>query len=153
MSTARHQYTRVGSSMYQDGQRAPGSQNAWAGWVVFAALMMALIGLFHLAAGFLALFKDDYYTTSPRGLAISTNFTAWGWTHIVIGAVVGLAAGFLLMGKLWARIVTVLVALLSILIDFVYLPLTPVWSTISITLTVFSIYAVVVHGRDTDLLE
>jgi len=31
--------------------------------------------------------------------------------------------------------------------------MTPVWSSISITLTVISIYAVVVHGRDRDLLE
>jgi hypothetical protein len=153
MSTSPHDYTRIGSTMVHDGRRAPGPRSAWSGWLAFAGLMMAVIGLFHLGAGFIALFQQDYYTVTPQGLAVSTNFTAWGWTHIVLGAVVALAGVFLLRGKLWARITTVIVALLSILADFVYIPITPFWSTISITLTIICIYAVVLHGADQDILD
>jgi hypothetical protein len=153
MSTSRHEYTRIGSTMVHDGRRAPEPGSGWSGWLVFASLMMAVIGLFHLFAGFIALFKEDYYTITPEGLAVSTNFTAWGWAHIALGAVLALAGLFLLRGKLWARITTVIVALLSIVLDFVSVPITPFWSSISITLTAISIYTVVVHGGDVEVLD
>jgi hypothetical protein len=153
MSVNPHDYTRIGSTMSYDGRQAAESRGAWSGWLVFASLMMAAIGLVHLGTGFIALFQEDYYTVSPKGLAVSTNFTSWGWTQIGVGAVVLLAGIFLLRGRLWARIVTVIVAMLSIVLDFVFLPVTPFWSAMSITLTVISIYAVLVHGGDADLLD
>jgi hypothetical protein len=125
MSVNPHDYTRIGSTMSYDGRQAAESRGAWSGWLVL----------------------------TPKGLALSTNFTTWGWTQICLGAVVLLAGIFLLRGRLWARIVTVIVAMLSIVLDFVFFPVTPFWSAMSITLTVISIYAVLVHGGDADLLD
>jgi|tagenome__1003787_1003787.scaffolds.fasta_scaffold20276390_2 hypothetical protein len=146
MALGPNDYTRT---MVNDPNPHYQMNRGWAGWVTFAGLMTVLLGLYHGAAGLVALFRDDVYVTTPKGAAISTNFTAWGWTQIVLGVVLVAAGATLLSsGSLWARIVVVLAALVQILVEFVYLSVTPLWSGFAIVLGIVSVYAVVVHGRD-----
>lgn len=149
MALGPNDYTRTTSTMVNDPHPRYQMNRGWAGWVVFAGVMTVLLGLYHGAAGVVALFRDDIYLTTPKGAAISTNFTAWGWTHIVIGLVLVAAGGTLLIsGSLWSRIIVVLAALVQILMEFVYFSVTPLWSGVAIVLGIFSVYAVVVHGHD-----
>jgi hypothetical protein len=142
-------YTRVGSTVVRDPRARSGTSRGWGGWIVFAGLMTVLLGLYHAGAGFTALFRDEIYATSPEGAVVSTNFTTWGWLQIVLGVVL-VAAGVALLngGKLWARIVVVLATLAQILVEFVYLAVTPLWSAAAIVLGIVCVYAVVIHGRD-----
>lgn len=149
MALGPNDYTRTTGTMVNDPHARQQMNRGWGGWVVFAGLMTVLIGLYHAAAGFVALFRDDIYVTTPRGAAISTNFTTWGWMQIVLGIVLVAAGATLLSGgSLWSRIVVVLVALVQILVEFVYLTVTPLWSGVAIVLGILAVYAVVVHGRD-----
>jgi hypothetical protein len=126
-------------------QTAP-SGSGWRGWIVFAAVMLALLGTFHAIAGLVALFEEDYFLVSESGLVVSADFTAWGWTHLLIGAVFILTAFFLVTGATWARVVTVAVASLSAIVNLVFLSAYPLWGVIMITLDVLVIYAVTAHG-------
>jgi magnesium-transporting ATPase (P-type) len=149
MALGPNDYTRRGSTTVNDPHPGYRMNRGWGGWLIFAGLMTVLIGLYHAAAGFTALFRDDIYVTTPKGAAISTNFTAWGWIQIVLGIVLVAAGATLLSsGSLWSRIVVVLVALVQILVEFVYLTVTPLWSGVAIVLGILAVYAVVVHGRD-----
>jgi hypothetical protein len=49
----------------------------------------------------------------------------------------------------WARTVAVIVAALSIIANFLWLPYYPWWSLLIIVVDLFVIWAVTVHGRDT----
>jgi hypothetical protein len=121
---------------------------AWVGWVVFAAFMMMLNGIIQLLEGFVALFKDGYYHVSARGLAVSVNYTTWGWVHLFLGAVI-LAAGFgILAGNLLARIVGVVLAGVNAVVALVFIEAAPVWGIVLITVDVLVIYALTVHGRE-----
>src|SRR4051812_132199 len=126
MMLGPNDYTSGSGSLVGDPRPHYEMNRGWGGWVVFAGLMSVLVGIFHATAGFLALFRHDFYTTTPQGAAISTNFTAWGWLQLVLGAVL-VAAGVTLLssGSLWSRIVVVLAALVQILVEFVYLTVTP----------------------------
>ena len=126
-------------------QAAP-QGSGWRGWVVFAATLMAMLGVFHVIAGLVALFEEDYYLVSENGLVVSADFTAWGWTHLLIGALLLLAAFSLVKGSTWARVVTVGVASLSAIVNLAFLSAQPLWSVIMITLDVLVIYAVTAHG-------
>lgn len=127
----------------------PSASRGWGGWVVFAGLMTMLLGLYHGGTGLVALFRKDAYGAGPAGAAISTNLTTWGWLHIAIGIVL-IAAGASLLnsGSTWSRVIVVIAALAQILVEFVYLSVTPVWSLTAIVLSILAVYAVVVHGRD-----
>ena len=74
--------------------------------------------------------------------------TTWGWIHLLLGIVVFLAALALFQGALWARTVGVILGGASGLIAFAWLPSYPVWGIIFVTVSVFVIWALTVHGRD-----
>jgi hypothetical protein len=122
--------------------------SGWVGWVVFAAVMMMMIGGFHAIAGFVALFKDEYYVTAASGLVVNIDYTGWGWAHLLLGALVFIAGLALMTGQMWARVLGVILAAASAFANMVFIPAYPLWSIIIITLDVVVIYSLVVHGRE-----
>jgi hypothetical protein len=122
--------------------------SGWVGWIAFAAVMMVVIGALHAIEGFIALFKNSYYSVRSSGLVISVDYTAWGWIHLIAGVLVAAAGIALFSGRMWARVVGVAVVLLSLLANFTFASAYPVWSTIMIVIDVFVLYALIVHGRE-----
>jgi hypothetical protein len=123
------------------------STTGWAGWTAFAAFMMIMIGGFHAIQGLAAVFKDTFYAATPN-YVFEFDITAWGWIHLILGIVVVIAGFGLFSGATWARVVGVMVAFVSALANFAWLPYSPVWSTVVIAIDIFVIYALIVHGRE-----
>jgi hypothetical protein len=124
-----------------------GASTGWGGWSVFASVMLLLIGTFQAMAGFAAILDDEIFVATPD-YVYAFDVTTWGWIHLFGGIVVFLAGLGILSGKVWARTVGVIVAFLSMVANFAWLPYQPVWSTIMLTIAGFTIYALIVHGRD-----
>jgi hypothetical protein len=120
----------------------------WTGWVGFAAIMLILGGSFQAIAGLAAIFKDEVFAVGKSGLLVSIDYTAWGWVHLAIAALLILAGASLFAGRMYGRIVGVLAAMLSAIANVVFIAAYPVWSTIVIAVDVFVIYAIVVHGGE-----
>jgi hypothetical protein len=132
----------------QGSRRIPAEPSGWVGWIVFAAVMMLMLGTFHVIQGFVSLFQDSYYLVPKSGLTVHVDYTAWGWTQLIIGAVV-LAAGIgLFTGRMWARIIGVTVAFLSAILNVGFLSAYPLWSAIMIAVDVLIIWALTVHGAE-----
>ncbi|WP_436533123.1 DUF7144 family membrane protein [Actinoplanes sp. HUAS TT8] len=121
---------------------------AWVGAVVFAGVMLLLTGGFQAIEGFVALFKDDYYVTTRNGLVLTLDYTSWGWTHLLLGTLAVLTGIGVFLGQMWARVVGIIVAVLSAFANMLFLPAYPVWCTIVIATDVLVIYALAVHGRE-----
>ncbi len=136
----------TGPPLRQDVQ--PTGMTAWVGWVAFAGFMMVMLGIFHVIQGLIALFNDEYFLVSKSGLAVSMDFTAWGWVHL-IGAILVFAAGFgVFSGKVWARTLGVAVAMGSAVVNVAFLSAYPVWSSIMILIDILVIWALTVHGSE-----
>jgi hypothetical protein len=136
---------------YRTGEgRSPGSMSSdasgWAGWILFAAVIMILVGAFHVIQGLVALFKDDYFAVSSSGLVLSVSYTAWGWIHLVGGVIVVAAGVALFAGKMWARVLGTAMACVSAVVNVGFLGAYPLWSTMMIALDVAIIMALTVHG-------
>ena len=133
-------------------QRAENAYRAeptgWVGWIIFAGTMLVILGIFHAIQGLVALFNDSVYLVGPKGLVINVDYTVWGWVHLLGGIVVALAGVALFAGKMWARILAVIVAVVSAVINVVFLPAYPIWSTMMIAIDVLVIWAVTVHGSE-----
>jgi hypothetical protein len=131
--------------------QSPGARTeptGWVGWIVFAAVMMIMIGVLHAIEGLVALFKDTYYLVTDKGLVFSVDYSAWGWVQLIAGIVVAAAGAALFTGRIWARVVGVIVVLLSLLVNFTFTSAYPLWSAIVIALDVLVIYALTVHGGE-----
>jgi hypothetical protein len=124
---------------------------AWVGMVLFGGIMMQLMGGFQLMQAFVAIFKEDYYLVTRDGLVVNIDYTAWGWSHLLIG-LVAIATGIcVILGQMWARVMGILIAVFSALMNIVFLAAYPVWSTIIIAIDVLVIYALAAHGREVTL--
>jgi hypothetical protein len=121
---------------------------AWAGWVVFGGVMLIMLGSFQVIEGLVALFDDGFYLVRSNGLVVDVNYNTWGWIHLLIGVVAVLAGLGLLTGNMVARIVGVVAAAFSAVVNFAFVQAQPVWSVILITIDVLVIYAIVAHGRE-----
>jgi hypothetical protein len=126
--------------------RAQDTGGAAAGFILFAATMMILVGVFHAIAGLVALFENEFYVAT-RNYLFQFDATTWGWIHLVVGVVVALAGWGLLSGRTWARGVGITLAILSAVANFLFIPYHPFWSITAIAIDVFVIWALTVYGR------
>jgi hypothetical protein len=126
----------------------PTRASGWVGWVVFSGILMVMLGMFHALMGVVALFNDEYFLVARNGLVLSLDYTTWGWVHLIIG-LAAVAAGFgVLVAHLWARVIGIILAMVSAVTNIVFIAASPVWSTIVIVMDVLIIYALSVHGRE-----
>jgi hypothetical protein len=134
-------------SQYRAG-RARQETSGWAvGFTLFAAVMMIMAGIWQALAGLVAIFENEFYVTT-RNYIFQFDATTWGWIHLVLGVLVGLAGLGLLAGQTWARVVGITLAVLSAIANFLFIPYYPFWSMLIIGLDVFVIWALAAHGRE-----
>jgi hypothetical protein len=68
--------------------------------------------------------------------------------HFLVGIAVFLAGLGLLSGNVLARAVAVLLASISVIANFLFIPAYPVWALTIIAIDVFVIYALTAHGGE-----
>ena len=138
--------TRSGSGVRRDTQNDNYSGTA-VGVTVFAAILMIMGGIMQAMQGIVALANDTFFVVGEE-YVFEFDVTTWGWVHLVLGLVVAFAGIGLFQGATWARVVAILVASVSILVNFMWMPFYPVWSLTLMTFAVFVIWATTAHGRD-----
>lgn len=117
------------------------------GLIAFAGILMVLSGAFHVVQGLVALVNDSFFVVG-QDYVFKFDVTTWGWIHLIAGIVVALAGMALFQGSVWARTVAVILACVSIIASFLWMPYYPLWSLVVIVFDVFVIWAVTAHGRD-----
>ena len=120
----------------------------WVGWIVFAGTMMMLLGIFHMFEGLIALFRHAEIVFPASGLAIQVNYTQWGWLQLIAGALVFAAGIGLFTGRMWARVLGVILVSVSALVNFAWATAFPVWSITLLAIDLFVIYALIAHGAE-----
>jgi hypothetical protein len=131
---------------HQAGGGYEGTPAMAIGAIMFAGIMMVMNGIFSAIAGIAALAKDDFYVVLPNYL-LELDPTTWGWIHLIVGIVVALAGFSVLTGRTWARMVGILVASLSAIANFGFIPYYPIWSLLIIAIDVVVIWALATQGR------
>lgn len=127
--------------------RTYGETTGWVGWSIFAATMMIIGGVLNAFYGLVAVVNDDWVVWTNRS-AVYLDLTEWGWVHLIVGGLVVLAGIGVFSGNVVARIVGVILASLSILANFFFIPVYPLWSLTVITVDALVIWALTAHGRE-----
>jgi hypothetical protein len=110
----------------------------WVGFVVFAGVMLFMVGTFNAIYGLVALFRDEYLAVTPAGLVV-WDVTTWGWITLTLGVLQVGAGMAILAGQTWGRIIGVIFAVLNAIGQLPLVSAHPIWSTIIIALDVFVI--------------
>ncbi len=117
------------------------------GWVYFAGILMIISGVFQAISGMTALLNDKFYAYAAQTLLIF-DFTTWGWIHLLIGLLIFSAGIAVLSGHLWGRIVAIILAMISIITQFLFIGAYPFWSIMTIIVDITIIYALMVQGDE-----
>lgn len=117
-----------------------------SGWITFAGSIMVIMGFFHAIAGLAALLKPEVFVATENQLLLF-SYSQWGWVHLIAGIILVASAASLFAGQAWGRVVAVILATLSAILNFGFIAAYPLWSILIIAMDVMVIYAVITHGR------
>jgi hypothetical protein len=140
MSTTSDQYAR--------GRQSGSLDTRWAtGFALAAASIMIMAGVFQALEGLAAVIKGDFFVRAGA-YPYDIDVTTWGWIHLVVGIVLVAAGASIVTGAVWARATGILVACLSAVANFLFIPYYPFWSILIIALDVVVIWALGVANLD-----
>jgi hypothetical protein len=117
------------------------------GFTLFAGIIIITVGILHALWGLAAIINDKFFVVGPN-YTYDLDVSAWGWIHLIVGVIVGLAGFFLLSGAAWARGFVVGLAVLSLVANFMAIPYFPAWAIVMIALDVLAIWALTVYRWD-----
>lgn len=139
--------TESATTEYQTPQHNQDFRRKATGLTAFAGVVMIVAGAFQIINGIVALITNEFYVSTPN-YVFAFDVTRWGWIHLLLGLLV-LVAGFaVLAGQTWGRITGIVVASLSAIANFAFIPYYPFWSLTIIALDVIVIWALATHNRD-----
>jgi hypothetical protein len=118
-----------------------------SGWVLFAATVLVIVGVFDVIMGLAALFSDDVFVVSEDGLLVF-DYTAWGVIHLVWGIVMVVVGFGLTAASETARWVAILVVGLNTIAQVAFIVAFPLWTILLIALDVLVIYGLAARWED-----
>jgi hypothetical protein len=122
-------------------------RTGWTGWIVFAGVMMIIAGGLNAFYGVVAAVNDDWVGWTNRQNAF-LDVSQWGWVHIIVGLIVLLSGIGLFSGNILARTVAVIIASISLVANFFFIPVYPLWALTVIAIDALVIWALTAHGRE-----
>jgi hypothetical protein len=115
-----------------------------SGWLVFAATMLGIVGMFNVIDGIVALSKSKFYAVNA--VYVFSDLRTWGWIVLAIG-VVEILAAFAILGRAqWARWFGIVAAAFGALGQFAFMQSYPFWSIAIFASCIFVIYGLAVYG-------
>jgi tetrahydromethanopterin S-methyltransferase subunit C len=117
------------------------------GRVVFAAILLLLVGTLNIIYGIGAISDANFYLNDTR--YIFTNLHAMGWFLLIVG-VIQLTGGFsLISGNPYGRFIGIVAGSLGAIDALLSMGQNhPFWSLAIFALCVWVVYGIVVYGED-----
>ena len=134
-----------GERRYEEFPGAAGPPGpAGAGWVMFAAVMLGLAGVWNFFAGIAAIGNAHVYVSHAN--YVFSDLNTWGWIVMVLGVFQVIAALSLMSGSEVARWFAVAVAGVNMLGQLNFMPANPWWGLAMFAVDILIIYGLVAYG-------
>jgi len=116
-----------------------------AGWLVFAGVLILLLGTINIIDGISAIGRAHFYVANAR--YVFGDLNTWGWVALCLG-VAQLAVGFgIFVKNQFARWTGVVVLGLNAIAQLLMMPSYPFWSLAIFAIDIVAIYGLVAHGK------
>lgn len=113
------------------------------GLLVFAVVMLGVIGTFNVIDGIVALSKSKFF--SDNATYVFSDLRTWGWIVIGLGVLQLIAASGITTGNQWARWFGIACAALNAVGQLLFIPAYPLWSISMFAADVVVIYALTAY--------
>ena len=108
---------------------------------------MIISGGLNALYGLIGVVNDEWVVWTNRS-SLYLDISQWGVVHLVVGLVMLLAGIGVFSGNILARTVGVIVASVSLIANFFFIPAYPLWALIVITIDLLVIWALTAHGKE-----
>jgi len=126
------------------GESGYGGEPTGVGWVAFAAMMLGVAGIWNVFEGIAAIASAHVYVQNAN--YVFSDLNTWGWIVLILGAIEGTAALYLLSGSEFARWFGIAAASLNAIGQLMFLPAFPLWALAMFSIDVLIIYGLAVYG-------
>ena len=110
------------------------------GTTTFAGVMLITVATFQILEGIAAIAEDTVFVSGVK-YTYEFDVTTWGWIHLVVG-IIAVAVGLgILAGQAWGMLAGIVIAFVSALSNFAFMPYYPFWSITVLAFNVFVIWA------------
>jgi hypothetical protein len=118
----------------------------WPGLITFAAIMMFVVGGFHILLAMSEFARVAWVPSSLGTVPIIQALVFWGIVDLIIGFIALYAGGSILRGGTFGWIVGYTFATLGIIRWLFYIPVSPVLAVVIFVLDVLIIYGLAKHS-------
>jgi hypothetical protein len=119
------------------------------GMVVFAAVLLGMLGVFNIIDGIAAIARSSVFIGNAR--YVIGDLRTWGWVALILGVAQGLASIGVLAGNQIARWTGVAVVGLNAIGQMFFLPGYPFWSLMIIAVDVVALWGLCAYGSRDNL--
>ena len=119
------------------------------GLVLFASILLLVIGCFNLIYGIAAVAQSHVFTGHAH--YVFGDLRSWGWITLIFGCLQLIAAAGLLAGSQAARWFAVAVIALNAIDQMFFIPAYPFWSILIIAMDVIALYGLCAYGSRANL--
>jgi hypothetical protein len=118
------------------------------GGALFAGVLLIIGGTFWMLEGFAAVVKHNAVIFNNPDNYFNISATTWGWLHMLLGLLVFLAGFAVMAGQTWARVTGIILASVSAVVNFFYIPWYPLWAIVIIAIDIWIIHALWVYDPE-----
>ena len=137
------------SATTQPARGTRGRQVEGGGLVLFASVLLVVIGCFNTIQGIAGIANSHVFTANAH--YVFANLRAWGWITLILGVLQLIAAAGVLAGNQLARWFAVAVIGLNAIDQMFFIPAYPFWSLTIIAMDVVALYGLCAYGSRANL--
>ena len=131
------------------GDARANKQGHGYGLVLFASILLLVVGCFNLIQGIAAIANSHVFVANAH--YVIGNLRAWGWITLILGALQLLAAAGVLAGNQAARWFAVAVLALNAIDQMFFIPAYPFWALTIIAMDVVALWGLCAYGSRANL--
>ena len=128
-----------------------GARRRGSGWVLFAGIMIALVGVLNIIYGIAAIGDSRFFVNDAAFILSGLN--TWGWIMLVLGAAQIVAAYSIWKGGQAGQWFGIAVAMFNAVAALMSISAYPFWSLAVFTLDILVIYGLAAYGGDPYVIE
>ena len=122
-----------------------GEEDRGYGWVIFAAVLLLLLGTMNILEGLAALGNAKFFVHDAH--YVFGSLRTWGWVAVIIGALQLLVAVGIFMKNQLSRWTGVVILGASALAQLLMMPAYPFWSLTLFAIDILAVYGLIAYGK------
>ena len=127
------------------GDAYPVDDDRGYGWVMFAGVLLLMLGTLNFIEGLAAIGNAHFFTANASYIAGSLN--TWGWVVLCIGVLEWAIGCGVFVKNQFSRWAGVVVLAGNAIVQLMMIPAYPFWSLSIFTLDILAIFGLVAYGH------